>query len=49
MKQNYNEEFKKMVVELYRSGRPVKELSSEYGVSDVTIYKWIKTYSLLRL
>lgn len=45
MKQNYNEEFKKMVVELYRSGRPVKELSSEYGVSDVTIYKWIKMYS----
>ena len=35
----------KMVVELYRSGRPVKELSSEYGVSDVTIYKWIKMYS----
>ena len=45
MKQNYNEEFKKMVVELYRSGRPVKELSSEYGVSDVTIYKWIKIHS----
>ncbi len=34
-----------MVVELYRSGRPVKELSSEYGVSEVTVYKWIKTYS----
>jgi transposase len=47
MKQNYNEEFKKMVVELYHSGRPVKELSSEYGVSDVTIYKWIKTYSFI--
>ena len=45
MKQKYNEEFKKMVVELYRSGQPVKELSSEYGVSEVTIYKWIKTYS----
>jgi transposase len=41
----YNEEFKKMVVELYRSGRPVKELSSEYGVSEVTLYKWIKKYS----
>ncbi|SDZ12684.1 Transposase and inactivated derivatives [Bacillus sp. 166amftsu] len=41
----FNEEFKKMVVELYRSGQPVKALSSEYGVSEVTIYKWIKTYS----
>ena len=45
MKQNFNNEFKSMVVELYRSGRPVKELSSEYGVSEVTIYKWIKKYS----
>jgi transposase len=30
----YNEEFKKTVVELYHSGNPVKELSSEYGVSE---------------
>ncbi|WP_459500870.1 IS3 family transposase [Bacillus sp. C1] len=41
----FNEEFKKMVVELYRSGQSVKELSSEYGVPEVTIYKWIKAYS----
>lgn len=34
-----------MVVELYHSGRSVKELSSEYGVSEVPIYKWIKKYS----
>lgn len=34
-----------MVVELYRSGQPVKQLSSEYGVSEVTVYKWIKLYS----
>ncbi len=43
----FNEEFKKMVVELYRSGQPVKELSSEYGVSEVTVYKWIKAYSTI--
>ncbi|MBJ8032015.1 IS3 family transposase [Bacillus cereus group sp. N21] len=41
----FNEEFKKMVVELYHSGQPVKQLSSEYGVSEVTVYKWIKIYS----
>ena len=41
----FNEELKKMVVELYRSGQPVKALSSEYGVSEVTVYKWIKSYS----
>ncbi|KGX84553.1 transposase, partial [Pontibacillus litoralis] len=38
----YNDDFKKMVVDLYHSGSSVKDLSSEYGVSDVTIYKWIK-------
>jgi transposase len=44
-RKKYNEEFKKTVVELYHSGSPVKELSSEYGVSEVTIYKWIKAFT----
>ncbi|WP_204671902.1 IS3 family transposase [Gracilibacillus alcaliphilus] len=38
----YNDDFKKMIVDLYQSGSSVKDLSNEYGVSDVTIYKWIK-------
>jgi transposase len=38
----FNGEFKQMIVELYQSGTPVKNLSSEYGVSETTIYKWIK-------
>ncbi len=41
----YNQEFKQTVVELYRSGTSVSQLSSEYGVSEVTIYKWIKQHS----
>ncbi|WP_427107558.1 IS3 family transposase [Lysinibacillus xylanilyticus] len=41
----YNKEFKQTVVELYRSGTPVNQLASEYGVSEVTIYKWIKLHS----
>ncbi len=28
----------------YILGQPVKQLSSEYGVSEVTGYKWVKTY-----
>lgn len=39
---NYNDDFKKTVVELYHTGSSVSLLSSEYGVSEVTIYKWIK-------
>lgn len=41
----YNAEFKSMIVELYQTGRTVKDLSREYGVSEVTIYKWIKQMS----
>lgn len=41
----YNQEFKQTVVELYRSGTQVSQLSSEYGVSEVTIYTWIKLHS----
>ncbi|MCQ6275467.1 hypothetical protein JMM81_10910 [Bacillus sp. V3B] len=33
---------KKMVVDLYHTGSSVENLSSEYGVSEVTIYKLIK-------
>lgn len=36
----YNAEFKSMVVELYKVGQKVKELSRDYGVLEVTIYKW---------
>lgn len=38
----YNDVIKKMVVDLYHSGSSVKDLSSEYGVSDVTIYNMNK-------
>ncbi|OEF96892.1 transposase [Vulcanibacillus modesticaldus] len=41
----YTEDFKQTIVELYNSGTPVKKLSSEYGVSEVTIYKWIRSYT----
>jgi transposase len=41
----YNEDFKKTVVDFYHSGTSVKELSNEYGVSEVTIYKWIKKFT----
>ncbi|WP_420537036.1 transposase [Garciella nitratireducens] len=33
------------MVDLYGSGKTVIDLSGEYGVSTVTIYKWIKDLS----
>ncbi|MTT31634.1 IS3 family transposase [Terrilactibacillus sp. BCM23-1] len=45
----FNKEFRQMIVELYQSGTPVKDLSSEYGVSETTIYKWIKKLNPISL
>lgn len=41
----YNDDFKKTIVDLYHSGSSVQDLSSEYGISNVTIYKWIKDFT----
>lgn len=41
----YSEEFKQQIVDLYNAGNSVNHLSREYGVSNVTIYKWIKELS----
>jgi transposase len=46
---HFNDDFKKMVVDLYHTGSSVKDLSVEYGVSEVTIYKWIKKLSPVEL
>ena len=37
----YNTKFKSMIVELYKNGQKVLDLSRKYGVSEVTIYKWV--------
>jgi len=46
----YDEDFKKMIVELYSSKqKTVSQLEREYGVSKVTIYDWIKKYSEIQV
>ena len=41
----FTKEFKEQIVSLYNMGKTVSQLSSEYGVTRVTIYRWIKEYS----
>ena len=41
----YSEEFKQQIVDLYQAGSSVSYLNREYGVANVTIYKWIKELS----
>lgn len=38
----YNEDFQKTLLDLYHSGTSVKELSNEYGVSEVTIINGLR-------
>ncbi|MCP9316147.1 transposase [Liquorilactobacillus nagelii] len=45
MATKYDIDFKKMIVSLYQNGEKVKDLTSEYGISDKNIYAWIKRYS----
>jgi transposase len=48
MVRNIMKIIKTMIVDLVNSGSSVKDLSSEYGVSEVTIYAWIKKFSPIK-
>lgn len=45
----YSDVFRMMMVDLYNSGQSVRDLSREHGVSEVTIYAWIKKLSPMEL
>lgn len=38
----YDQEYKDMIIELFKSGMSLAELSSEYGIAKSTINGWIK-------
>ncbi len=42
MPRRYPEEFRRQVVDLARAGTKVAQLSKTFGVSDATIYNWLK-------
>ena len=42
LSKQYPDEFKAMVVELYKSGKPASEIMREYGLTSSTFYKWTK-------
>lgn len=41
MLKKFNDDFKQTIIDLYRSGKSVSDLSREYGITKVTIYSWI--------
>ena len=44
----YDENFKKMIVELYENKKPVCEIKREYGIPEATLYRWIKEYGTVK-
>jgi transposase len=40
-KKSYTEDFKKMIIEVYNTGKPIKEICEEYGVSTTSLNNWI--------
>lgn len=42
-KKHYSKEFITQILELYNAGKTIQELSSEYGVSQTSITRWIDT------
>ena len=44
----YDEDFRKMIEELYESKKPVCEIKREYGLVDATIYRWINEYGKIK-
>ena len=42
----YDEDFKKMIVELYNTkSKSAGVIVREYGISNAILYKWVKEYS----
>jgi len=45
----YDHEYKEMIVDLFKSGMSLVELSSEYGIARSTINGWIKDVKEIRI
>ena len=45
----YDQEYKDMIVDLFKSGISLAELSSEYGIARSTINGWIKDVKEIKI
>ena len=47
---NYDEDFKKMIVELYESHTTTAaNIVREYGIGSETLYKWVGQYGKIQI
>lgn len=45
----YDQDYKNMIVDLFKSGMSLAELSSEYGIAKSTINGWIKNVKEIKV
>ena len=45
----YTQEYKNTIVDLYKSGMTIPEISSEYGIARSTIAGWVKDVKEIKL
>lgn len=45
----YTPEYKEMIVDLYKSGMSLTELSSEYGIAKSTVNGWVKNVKEIKV
>jgi len=45
----YDENYQRTVIELYRNGKPSKEIIKEFGISSSVFYKWVKKYTEVKM
>lgn len=45
----YTEDYKQTIIELYKSGMALGELSSEYGIAKSTISGWVKNTTEIKI
>lgn len=43
-RRTYTEEFKKQMVELYKSGKPGSEIVKEYELTESSFRRWVRQY-----
>jgi transposase-like protein len=45
----YDETFQKTIIELYRNGKPSKDIVNEFRISSSLFYKWVKKYTHVKM
>ena len=46
-RKHYDDDFKKMIVDLFKNGRSADELAKEFGIYRGAVYRWKKEFEII--